>query len=356
MIRTLPAYESRAKQVLGDKAPPNLFYRDEDPDDPEWVMNLRNMGAFESVTLRPRVLVDVSTRSISTDILGHKIAFPILPAPVGWLNRFHPGAELAVANAANAVGTAMALSTGSSTPLEEVAQATDGPKFFQLYVMKDRKLTEHLAQRAEAAGYAGLFVTVDDPPVRAYDGISVGAAPAGGAFGNFDPNKYPSVPLNREEFGRFKAANFQWNEIEWLRSTTNLPIVLKGIQTSEDAVLAREHGVNGLVVSNHGGHTTAGMDATLALLPGITDVAGDLEVYLDGGVRSGSDVLKALALGARAVLIGRPMLWGLAVDGEAGVKAVLEDMRDDLSNTLGLCGLTDVRDVNRTYVRLPRDF
>jgi 4-hydroxymandelate oxidase len=352
-MRIFESYELKAKQAMGDAAPLGLLYSDEEPNDPRWLGNLRNIAAFQAVTLRPRVMVDVSETSLSTEVLGQTIAFPAMLAPAGWINRFHPDGELAAARAASSVGTTMTLSTCSAFPMEDVAQSTSTPLWFQLYVMKDRDLTAHLCQRAEAAGYAALVVTVDNPRVRPHEWDEVEILASGGKFGNFDQSKYPGVPLSREQYQAFRAADFQWRDLDWLRSITSLPIVLKGIQTPEDAALAAQNGVSGIVVSNHGGYNLPGVAATIAVLPEIADAAGDVEIYLDGGVRSGSDILKAVALGARAVFIGRPMVWGLTVNGEAGVRAILEAVRDELTEAMRLCGVTDIRDVGRSYVRAP---
>lgn len=349
-MQAVTSFELRAKERLGRSAPPGIFYNEEDPEERRWVGNSRNMAAFRCLTLRARVMRDVSERQLTSIVLGQEIAFPILLAPAGYLNRFHPDGELAIARAASRAGTIMALSTASSFSLEDVASSTSTPMWFQLYPMSDRKLNEHLVKRAEEAGFSALVVTVDNPNIRPYEWDDSPIVGSGGRFGSFDESLYARVPLSREEFAAFRATDFQWGDVADLVSITKLPVVLKGVQTPEDAILAEHYGVRGIVVSNHGGYNLPTAAATIRILPEIADVAGGMEVYLDGGVRSGSDVLKAVALGAKAVFVGRPMVWSLVVDGEAGVVMMLEALRDELGAAMGLCGVADIRQVTRRYV------
>ena len=234
----------------------------------------------------------------------------------------------------------MAVSTGSSRNLEEIAAATTGPLWFQLYVYKGlRPFAEALVRRAERAGYGAIVLTVDAPRwgrkesfVRVEDELSPGIGTM-------------SIEGEIGEEAREPVA-LTWEDVAWLRSLTGLPVVLKGILRPEDAALAVEHGVEGIVVSTHGGRQLDGVPASIEALPGVVEaVAGSAEVYLDGGVRRGTDVLKALALGARAVFVGRPALWGLAVDGTAGTRRVLEMLREELERAMVLAGLPSLESV-----------
>jgi isopentenyl diphosphate isomerase/L-lactate dehydrogenase-like FMN-dependent dehydrogenase len=300
-----------------------------------------NRHAFERVQLRQRVLVDVNTIEMKTSVLGSLVNMPILVAPVGFQGLAHPDGECATASVIGPAGTLMMVSTFSSRPLEEIAQAATGPLWFQLSA-PDRLWTERLVQRAVDAGYCALVITVDAPRngrkervlrhdfhLPAYK-ANFGDEPVG--------NNFTSLPT--------------WDSLAWLRSLTSLPLVLKGIQTAEDASLAVEHGMNAIIVSNHGGRQLDGVPATLEVLPEIVEaVRGRCEVYLDSGIRRGTDVLKALALGARAVSIGRPILWGLAVNGANGVASVFELLRAELEQAIALVGCPTLSDIDRSFIR-----
>jgi 4-hydroxymandelate oxidase len=231
------------------------------------------------------------------------------------------------------------------------APAPTRPVWFQLYVLKSRDMTRRLIEHAEAVGCAGLVVTVDNPGVIAKD-------LAGGSGRKQAWGTLATLGLTDElDAGGLLLENVDpaltWNDIEWVRSITGLPLVLKGIQTAEDAALCAEHGVAGLVLSNHGGHALPATLGTLARLPEIVDAAGDVEVFLDGGVREGADILKALALGARAVLLGRAQYWGLAAGGEVALHALLEILRSELDAAMMFCGVIDVTDVDCRLVYRP---
>lgn len=287
-----------------------------------------NRTAFERLRLRPRVLVDVSTRDCATTVLGSPVSMPILAAPSAAHGLAHPDAERATAQGVGSAGTVMVAATESTATLEEIAAAATGPLWFQLYVYRNRRIAESLVRRAEDAGYRAIVLTVDLPVwARQERAMRSEERRIWPPFGNL---------LGLDDLDPY---NLTWRDLAWLRSHTSLPIVLKGILAAEDAALAVEHGVAGIVVSNHGGRALDGVPATIEALPEITAaVAGRCEVYLDGGVRRGTDVLKALALGARAVLIGRPILWGLAVDGAQGVQHVLELLRAELERAMTLSG------------------
>ncbi len=320
-----------------------------------------NEAAFASMRLRPRVLVDVSRCSVATTVLGEPVQMPVLVAPMGCQQLAHPEGDCAMARAAHRAGTVMAVSTMATSSLETIAGACDGKRWFQLYIYRDRAVTEALVRRADAAGYRALMVTVDTPRMgrRERDIRNGFGLPPGLSFANFAnaPTAHtPAVQPGASGLAAHTNATFDdaftWRDLAWLRSQSDLPIVLKGILTAEDARLAVEHGVDAVVVSNHGGRQLDGVPATLAVLEEVVDaVAGRCEVYLDGGIRRGTDVVKALALGARAVLVGRPLLWGLALHGEDGAYHVLSLLRAELELALALAGAPALEALNRSFVR-----
>jgi 4-hydroxymandelate oxidase len=311
----------------------------------------RTRAVFEAIMLRPRMLVDISQRDLSTTVLGQRIEFPIMVDPAGHHGRAHPDAELATARAAGAMGTVMILSSGSTYTLEEVAKAAAGPIWFQQYLYKDRGLTTQMAQRAQEAGYRALCLTLDST-VRAKRERNIR-----NNYSNRPSPNYAGLEV-QEMSWRFssdapRGANdlidraATWPYLDWLAANTPLPLVVKGIMTGEDARLCVEHGVKGVIVSNHGARQLDTTFASIEVLPEVVEaVDGRLEVYLDGGIRRGTDVLKALALGARAVLIGRPLFWGLAVEGEPGLRAVLQMFRDELEMAMGMCGRPTIQSID----------
>lgn len=327
----------------------------------EWTLR-ENKDAYRRIKLRPRVLVDVSKQDLSTEVLGARVELPVMLAPVAMHQLACPQGELASARAAGALGALLVLSTLSSCSLEEVAQATSAPRWFQLYCFKDREVTKTLVQRAQANGYKALVVTVDAPKLgrREADIRNQFHLPPGVVLKNLEGLTVPDVPeeLHASALAAYAASmldsSLNWASIEWLRSLTSLPIVLKGIHTAQDAKLSVEHGVAGIIVSNHGGRQLDGVPATIEILPEVVEaVGGQLEILVDGGVRRGTDVLKALALGARAVLIGRPYIWGLALNGEAGVKRVLSMLKEELALAMALAGCPTLADIRRELVVLP---
>jgi 4-hydroxymandelate oxidase len=319
----------------------------------------RNREAFERLALHYRVLVDVSRRTLATTVLGTPLSMPVLVAPTAFHRLAHRDGELATVRAAGAAGTVMMLSTLSTTRVEEVAAAATGPLWFQLYVYKDRGVTRALVDRVERAGCRALVLTVDAPVLgqRERDARNRFRLPAGLSVENLLPEGMGHLPAAPADSGL--AAYFaelidpalEWKDLAWLRGVTRLPLLVKGLVRPDDAVRAVDHGAAALVVSNHGGRQLDGAPATIEVLPRIADaVAGRVELLLDGGVRRGTDVVKALALGARAVLVGRPILWGLAVDGENGARAVLELLRRELDRAFALCGCPSVAEVTRDLV------
>ena len=322
-----------------------------------------NRAAFERVKLRHRVLNDVAVRDISTEVLGTKTAAPLLLAPIGVQGIMHSEGERAPARAAAALGIPFTLSTVSSVTIEEIAAIMgDAPRWFQLYPARSRDIAASMVRRAEAAGYSAIMVTLDTPVLgwREQD-LRLGYLPflEGKGIANYltDPVFRASLSKPPEEdpraaimqfLGVFTNPSFGWNDVDWLRSQTALPILLKGVVHPDDARKATDHGVDGIVVSNHGGRQLDGGIGTMDALPSIVEAVGDkASVLLDSGVRRGADVIKAIALGARAALVGRPYAYAMACHGEAGVRHLLRCMMAEIDLELALCGLTSVSGISR---------
>jgi len=304
-------------------------------------------------------LVDVADIDPHTTVLGHPLAMPVLTAPCAFNALAHPEGECAVARAAASAGIIQIVSTLSTQSLEEVAMAANGQRWFQLYCYRDRGVTRALVERAEAAGYTALCLTVDVPVAgqRERDIRNGFGLPAGMRCKNLTPVGLDQIELVADDSALQRYINelldrhLTWESVAWLRSITRLQLLIKGILTGEDADLAIEHGVTGIIVSNHGGRQLDGVLSTCEVLPEVVEtVAQRAEVLVDGGIRRGTDVLKALALGARAVLIGRPYLWGLAVEGEAGVRHVLELLHQEIVLAMALVGRPVVSAIDRTLL------
>jgi len=318
-----------------------------------------NREAWEALALRPRCLVDVSARDMSTTLLGAPLTLPVLVAPTGFQMLAHPDAELATARAAHGAGTIMVLSTFSTRSLEEVAAAAGGRRWFQLYVHRDRGLTRALVERAAAARYEALVLTVDLPIIgrRERDLRNTFSLPVAMRVANFAEAQSAALHDGQagsglEQFHRgLRDPAFTWKDLDWLASLTDLPLILKGVLRGDDAERSLDHGVRGIIVSNHGGRQLDGALPAADALPDIVAaLAGRAEVMVDGGVRRGTDVIKALALGARAVLLGRPVLWGLAWRGEQGVRRVFELLRQELDTAMALCGIPALTEVTADLV------
>ena len=323
-----------------------------------------NRAAFDRLKIAYRVMVDVSARDLSTTVLGSSVAMPVLIAPTAFHRMAHDEGELATARAAGSAGTVMINSSLSNTDIEDVVKATAGDVWFQLYVYRDRAATKALAQRAEAAGCKALVVTVDAPLLgrRERDVRNRFHLPEGLAVKNMLAQGYGDVLQQATEsglaayFATLIDASLSWDDVEWLQSLTSLPVLLKGVVRADDAERAVASGVAGLVVSNHGGRQLDTSPATIDVLPAISDaVGGRCEILLDGGIRRGTDVLKAIALGASAVLIGRPVLWGLSVGGEAGVRRVLSLLRDEIDLAMALAGAPRVTDISSDLILAGRN-
>jgi len=317
-----------------------------------------NSAGWERLKLYYHVLAGVGRRDLGTTVLGQPISLPIGVAPTAFQKLACAEGEIATAKAAKAAGTLFILSSFSNTAMESVLPQAASPRWFQLYIYKDHGITNELVRRAEAAGAEAIVVTVDTPGLgtRERDVRNSFRLPDDLAVENLAPlgkGNFPKVTGSglaayvRENF----KSDLKFADLDWLDGCTRLPIVVKGVCRGDDARRAAEHGAKAVVVSNHGGRQLDTAPATCEVLPAVADAVRDLcEVYVDGGIRRGSDVLKAIALGARAVLIGRPILWGLCVGGEQGAIAVLEILRRELDEAMLLCGCTKVGDINRSLL------
>ena len=310
----------------------------------------RNRRAYASWAFRPRVLRDVSALDLSTEVLGVRVKLPVLIAPCGGHKRAHPEGELATYRAATACGTILAVSANSNTSFEALANAAQGNLWVQMYPFRDKELTKDWLKRAKANGYKAVVVTLDSqwPPKRERNirnqyrrtrGVNYSAS-----------REHPDAPRPAGSgAGSDPAAT--WKDLEWIRAATDLPVVAKGIMTGEDVELCAEVGAAGVIVSNHGGRHLDNTLATVEVLSeAVAAAKGKLEIYLDGGIRRGADVVKAIALGAKAVFIGRPLFWGLAVDGEKGVIRVLDILREEIEITMAKCGRPTVPSIDGTTI------
>jgi L-lactate dehydrogenase (cytochrome) len=330
----------------------------------------RNRAGFERVALRPRALVDVSSIDMATTVLGREIALPIVAPPTGLTGLVHPDGEAAIARAAHAVGTIYTQSALSSLSIEEVHAAAPGPKWFQLYVLTDRELVYELLARASSAGYEALVLTVDVavagvrdrdvrngfsvPPRLTLRSLAQGVTHPRWSAGfvaqpRISPGNF-ALAGGAASHAAFVNRQFDptvtWDDLAVLREHWHGPLVIKGIMRADDAVRAVEHGVDAIIVSNHGGRQLDHAQATIEALPQVAAaVDGRAEVYLDSGVRRGTDVIKALALGARAVLVGRPLVYGLGAAGEAGARWAFELLRGELATALALAGYPRVSEL-----------
>jgi lactate 2-monooxygenase len=321
-----------------------------------------NLAAFDRWRIVPRMLRDVSQRDLTVELLGHTLPAPVLLGPIGVQGIIHPEAEVAAGRAAAALGVPFVLSTVSSRPMEEVAQAMGpAPRWFQLYWGKDHEITTSFLQRAEQSSYSALVVTLDTSMLgwRERD-LRHPHLPflLGHGLANYftDPvfcSRLPQPPLAdpasaiRLWASLFSNTALTWNDLAWLRQQTRLPILLKGILHPDDARLALDHGAAGIIVSNHGGRQVDGAIAALDALPAIVAaIENKIPILFDSGIRYGSDAIKALALGARAVLLGRLYVWGLAIAGEQGVRDVVQNFLADFDLTMGLSGLRSLKELD----------
>jgi 4-hydroxymandelate oxidase len=317
-----------------------------------------NTAGWERLALYYHVLAGIGERDLRTTILGQSISMPIGVAPTAFHKLANEAGEIATAKAARNVGTLFVLSSFSNTPMESVFSEAGSPRWFQFYIYKDRGITGELVRRAEAAGAEAIVLTVDAPGLgtRERDMRNRFTLPGGLTVANVAPLGMGQLPEVRcSALAAYVHDNFKsdlgFEDLDWLCGWTSLPVVVKGVCRGDDARRAAEHGAKAVVVSNHGGRQLDTAPATCDALPYVVDAVGDLcEVYVDGGIRRGGDVLKAIALGARAVLIGRPILWGLSVGGEEGVINVLEILRRELDEAMLLCGCAKLSEIGRSLL------
>lgn len=315
-----------------------------------------NKAALDRIRIRQRVLSDMRGAHTRFELFGHSWGFPIFLAPVAFQKLAHPQGEEATVLAASAMGAGMVVSTQASVSLERLAQAATGPLWFQLYMQPDRDFTLQLVHRAEAAGYQALVVTVDAPVngVRNREQRAGFSLPAGIEAVNLHGLRHPAAHVAQAGGSPVFASGVldmapRWEDMGTLIKATKLPVLVKGITHPGDAITALKHGAAGIIVSNHGGRTLDGMPATIDVLPQVVDaVAGQVPVLMDGGIRRGTDVFKAIALGARAVLVGRPYVHGLAAAGAAGVGHVLHILRTELEISMALAGTPTLADIGQS--------
>lgn len=297
----------------------------------------RNRAGFDRLAFRPRILIDVTKLDASTSFMGHHMRIPVMTAPIGTLEAFTPDGGAAVARATARFGTIPVISTSTMPSLEDTANASDGPKIFQLYVLGDRSWIRDILARVKESGYVGLALTVDVAVLsRRERSMLTGWIPATARYGGGD---------------RAYRATLTWELMDFIKETAGLPFLLKGVQTAEDAALAVEHGVDVIWVSNHGGRQLDHQRGAIDILPEVVQaVNGRSDIVLDGGVTRGTDVLKALALGARAVAIGKLQGWGLGAAGEDGLVRVLELLENEILVSMGLLGVTSIDQMGPQYV------
>ncbi|KAJ7547242.1 hypothetical protein O6H91_08G076900 [Diphasiastrum complanatum] len=350
-------------QVLAKQKLPKMvygFYASGAED--EWTLE-ENERAYQTIRIWPRILLDVSNVDLSTRVLGFDITMPVMIAPTSMHKMAHPDGELATAQAAAAAGTVMVLSTGATSSIEEVAQLNSGIRFFQLYIFNKTNAIQ-LVQRAEKSGYKAIVLTVDTPRLghREADKKNRFALPPHLSLKNLIdvvPSQEQQEQIKGSKFETLIACMDQelsWKDVKWLQTVTKLPVLIKGVLTVEATEQALQASVAGIIVSNHGGRQLDHVPATISVLEEIVVAArGRIPVFLDGGIRRGTDIFKALALGASGVFVGRPILFALAIDGETGVKKALQILHDELELTMALAGCCKISDIKRSHVRTLRD-
>lgn len=344
----LREYASRAKNNIAGMA---WDYYTGGSDDETTLAE--NEAAWGRARLHYRVLADIAVRSTRTNVLGHELSMPVMAAPTAFQKLAHADGELATVRATTMAGTAMILSSLSTVDVEEVLDAAKGPVFFQLYMYRDRNVSRELIRRVESAGCKAIILTVDAPLLsnRERDERNHFSLPEGVTVRNLTATGHLDFTTNGGSgLSRFvhdhQDPTLNWEHVEWLRETTDLPIVIKGLCRPDDAIRCFDLGAEAIIVSNHGGRQLDTSPATFEVLPSICEAVGDRgEVWVDGGIRRGTDVIKALAAGATATLIGRPILWGLADSGEAGVSDVWSIMQRELDLDMALCGCRSIAEI-----------
>ena len=368
------AYNVEAMRLLARAVlPPPVFDFADGGAEKECTLR-RNEAAFDEVELLPRPLPGASERDLSVSLFGKELSLPVMIGPAGLAGLFWPDGERCLARAAGRAGTGFCLSHGSVAPLEDVAACGTSPRWMQIFIYRDRAFTRELAERAAKSGYDALVLTIDNqllgnrerdirngfaiPPRFGVSGLAGMAFKAEWlwrmrgeirriTFGNYvRPNETADIKTLAGRMASLLDPSMSWADVDELRRVWAGPLFLKGILHPHEAKAALEHGIDGLIVSNHGGRQLDGAPATIDVLPYIVAaVGGSIPVLIDGGIRRGSDVVKALALGAKACLIGRPQLWGLTVGGEAGVVHLLDIYRREIDRVMGLCGVSRIADI-----------
>ncbi|KAB1222602.1 Peroxisomal (S)-2-hydroxy-acid oxidase GLO1 [Morella rubra] len=361
-ITNVTEYEAIAKEKL----PKMVYDYYASGAEDQWTLK-ENRIAFSRILFRPRILVDVSKIDITTTVLGFNISMPIMIAPTAMQKMAHPDGEYATARAASAAGTIMVwfpirllqtLSSWATSSVEEVTSTGPGIRFFQLYVYKDRNVVQQLVRRAERAGFKAIALTVDTPRLgrREADIKNRFVLPPFLTLKNFEGlNLGKMDKTNDSGLASYAAGqvdqSLSWKDVKWLQTITPLPILVKGVLTAEDARLAIQAGAAGIIVSNHGARQLDYVPATIMALEEVVKAAqGRVPVFLDGGVRRGTDVFKALALGASGIFIGRPVLFSLAAEGEAGVRKVLQMLRDEFELAMALSGCRSLKEITRDRI------
>lgn len=340
-VLSLPEFEEHARRCMSHMAYEFVSAGAADEHTLRW-----NRDAYDRLRLRPRVLQDVRTVDTRLTLLGQELRFPILLAPTAYHRALHPEGELATARGAGAAGATWVVSTATTTPFEDIARVATAPWWLQLYVQPDRAVTRDLVQQAEGAGCQALCVTVDTPVQGARNRQTRArfALPPGVKAPYMTQLKSGAAVADNR-----RGVIFTWKDVEWLRSVARVPLLLKGILTGDDADRGIHAGAQGILVSNHGGRVLDTLPATIEALPEVVErVGGRVPVLVDGGVRRGTDVIKALALGASAVLIGRPYCYALALGGAPGVQRVVEILRGELEMAMQLIGRRSLREIDRT--------
>lgn len=298
-----------------------------------------NLAAFERIQLKPQYLVGKEAPDTSITLMGETLSMPVITAPMGVHGLAHASAELGTARGTAAAGTLMTVSTAANKTIEEIAAASSGPKWFQLYLQDDRALSRDLIRRAEGAGYKAIVFTID--------AFAPGSSDETARLGFSFP---PSLPLVNSGTARFKAS-LSWDDVDFIKDTTDLPLILKGVLTPDVAEKAIKRGINGIQVSNHGGRQLDGVPAAIDALPAVASaVKGRVPVIMDSGIRRGTDVFKAIALGANVVALGRPVLYGLALGGAAGVESVYQHLQAELARTMMIAGAATVGEINSRFI------
>ena len=344
----LREYASRAKNNIAQMA---WDYYTGGSDDETTLAE--NEAAWGRARLHYRVLADIAMRSTRTTVLGHELSMPVMAAPTAFQKLAHADGELATVRATTMAGTAMILSSLSTVDVEEVLDAAKGPVFFQLYMYRDRNVSRDLIRRVESAGCKAIILTVDAPCLAIVNVMSETTSRASRGCDRSKSHRHWSTGFRHgwrvgvvEFVHDHQDPTLNWKHVEWLRDTTDLPIVIKGLCRPDDAVRCFDCGAEAIVVSNHGGRQLDTSPATFEVLPSICEAVGDRgEIWVDGGIRRGTDVIKALAAGATATLIGRPILWGLADSGEAGVSDVWSIMQRELDLDMALCGCRSIEEI-----------